>query len=281
MRLIPRVASLRRWCSTAALPRPPKVVFVTGGADGIGRAICDSFLTDGATVYAFDIDGEMLRCAAAEVADWNRTPLLRTIQGDASCAADVNAAVARIVAESDGAIDVVVNNCAIQPPESCVPIHTLSEEHWDRLLAVNLTSIYRTSRAALPHMLANGRGGSIINIASVQGLQSMPSVPAYAASKGAALSLTRQMALDYGASNIRVNAISPGTIRTALVERLDAAGTGPSIAEQGGNYPLQNRIGEPREVGDVAVFLASEKASFITGENIVVDGGIMAQGGWA
>lgn len=114
---------------------------------------------------------------------------------------------------------------------------------------------------------ANG-GGTIINIASVQGLQSQKAVPAYAAAKGGVLSLTRQMAMCYGEYGIRVNAISPGTIRTPLVEAL-IKGAGSTMEQAGSVYPLQGRVGEPSEVGDVAVFLASGKASFITGENLV------------
>ena len=126
-------------------------------------------------------------------------------------------------------------------------------------------------------------GGVIVNTASVQGLQSMKGVSAYAASKGGILSLTRQLALEYAEDNIRVLAINPGTIETPLVQEA-ADGTGKSLEEMkriwGSAHPL-NRIGQPIEIGNVAVFLASEKASFMTGEYVCVDGGMMALGAWA
>jgi NAD(P)-dependent dehydrogenase (short-subunit alcohol dehydrogenase family) len=139
------------------------------------------------------------------------------------------------------------------------------------------------SKYALPHIRAQGPGGSVINMASVQGLQSMPGVPAYAASKGGVLSLTRNMALDYAPSGIRVNAICPGTIDSALVRDLARAEGGDldaNLVRYGAFHPL-GRIGLPEDIAQTALYLASPRASFVTGIALVVDGGFMAQGAWA
>jgi NAD(P)-dependent dehydrogenase (short-subunit alcohol dehydrogenase family) len=139
------------------------------------------------------------------------------------------------------------------------------------------------SKYALPHIRAQGPGGSVINMASVQGLQSMPLVPAYAASKGGILSLTRNMALDYAPLGIRVNAICPGTIDSELVRGLALAEGGDldaTLARYGAFHPL-GRIGVPEDIAQAALYLASHRSSFVTGTALVVDGGFMAQGAWA
>ena len=173
------------------------------------------------------------------------------------------------------------NNVGIQPTDSYQPIHEVSDQTWERIIGVNLTSCFRMSRGCLPHMLEAG-AGVIINTASVQGLQSAKGVPAYAASKGAILSLTRQMALDYAEQGIRVLAVNPGTIDTPLVdEALDAVGGDEEQirVSMAATHPM-NRIGQPSEVARVVLFLASDDASFMTGESVCVDGGIMARGSW-
>ena len=127
-------------------------------------------------------------------------------------------------------------------------------------------------------MLKNENGGAVVNIASVQGLQSQPGIPAYASTKGAILSLTRQMGVEYAAQGIRVNAVCPGTIATPLVRKLILS-RGKKMEDAGIPYPMK-RIGKPEEVAHAVVFLASDRASFITGTSLTVDGGIMALGGW-
>jgi len=168
-----------------------------------------------------------------------------------------------------------VNNVAMQPEAVC---HEHSLEDWMRCLNVNLTSYFLFSKFTIPHMLEHGKG-AIVNLGSVQGFQSQSAIPSYAASKGGVLSLTRQLAVEYAAQGIRVNAVSPGTINTPLVASvLQARGT---TEEQAGNvYPMK-RIGQPHEVAEVILFLASDQASFITAENIMVDGGIMGLGCWS
>jgi NAD(P)-dependent dehydrogenase (short-subunit alcohol dehydrogenase family) len=161
-------------------------------------------------------------------------------------------------------------------------IEDLPEEAWDRIVGVNLKGVFLMSKHAIPQIRAAG-GGVIVNLASVQGLQSMPGVPAYAASKGGVLSLTRNMALDYARERIRVVAICPGTIDSEMVRtsaRAEGGDEDANVRRYGDFHPI-GRIGQPEDIANAALFLASDKASFITGEYLCVDGGFMAQGAWA
>ncbi|CAE7519852.1 bacC, partial [Symbiodinium necroappetens] len=182
--------------------------------------------------------------------------------------------IGRQIAEA-GPIDILINNVCVQLEASC---HEHSLEDWNKTLAIGLTSYFLFSKLCLPHMLEKGCG-AIINIASVQGSQSQQRIPAYAAVKGGVLSLTRQLGVEYASKGVRVNSVSPGTIATPLVAGiLERAGTTREAAGQA--YPMR-RIGEPNEVAKVVLFLASDDASFITAENITVDGGITSLGGMA
>eukprot|EP00667_Euglena_gracilis_P016220 EG_transcript_16945 len=277
-------------CAPTAQPAAPptscgedytgKVVIVTGGAKGIGRAICQLFAIRGASVWCADVDV----VAGNEVID-----LLRNARGtfhfrpcDVTNDAEVASAIEQVADAHGGQIDILVNNVGVQVDDGH-PAHELSVDLWDKVLAINLRSHFLFAKHCLLRMLPR-QAGVIINIASVQGLQSQPGIPAYAASKGGVLSLTRQLAMDYAPHGIRVLAICPGTIRTPLVEgviRARAAGGDFDQALRAANavYPLR-RIGRPEEIAEVCLFLASERASFMTGESVVVDGGIMAKGGW-
>ncbi len=257
-----------------------KVVIVTGGAQGIGRGICEAFAREGARVLCADVNAEKGN-ALAEEKGAAAPGEIAFQEADVSKHEDCRGVVERAVADWGG-IDVLCNNVGIQPPDSYVPAHELPIDAWDRILDVNLKSCFLMTRLCVPEFKKRG-GGVIVNTASVQGLQSMKGVSAYAASKGGMLSLTRQLALEYAEDNIRILAINPGTIETPLVaEAAEAAGK--SVEEMsstwGQAHPLK-RIGQPIEIGNVAVFLASEKASFMTGEYVCVDGGIMAIGAWA
>jgi NAD(P)-dependent dehydrogenase (short-subunit alcohol dehydrogenase family) len=254
-------------------------VLVTGGALGIGRGIVEAFAAEGASVAIADI--------AAVPAEETRTALqddgrrVIAVAGDVSDAASARRMVDETVA-AFGRLDVLVNNAGIMPPDWYDRLEDLSEERWDRILGVNLKGAFLMSKFALPH-IRNAGGGSIINIASVQGLQSMPRVGAYAASKGGLLSLTRAMALDYAPHGIRVNAICPGTIDSEMVRaiaRTEPGDEDENVRRYGSIHPL-GRIGQPADVAASAVFLASDRASFITGEALSVDGGFMALGSWA
>ena len=255
-----------------------KVAIVTGGAKGIGRACTLALGREGASVVFADID----RAANQE---------LLAMAGDEGLAvqdlaADVSDSreAARVVGHADhsfGGVDILVNNVGIQPPSSYVNAVDTPEELWDRIIDVNLKSFFLMAKFAIPKMKLRG-GGVIVNMASVQGLQSMKKVPAYAASKGGILSLTRNLALDFAADNIRVLAICPGGVDTPLQQEAFEA-SGGDVAELraklGQAHPLGRTAG-PEEIANVLVFLVSDRASFMTGEYVCVDGGINARGSW-
>jgi NAD(P)-dependent dehydrogenase (short-subunit alcohol dehydrogenase family) len=252
-----------------------KVVIVTGGAKGIGRAISLAFAREGASVLCADVDDQAGQAIERDSADLAGAIVYQ--KADVARAEDCHALVDTCVARWGG-VDVVVNNAGIQPASSYLPAHELPEDAWDRILGVNLKSTFLTTKYSVPQMKSRG-GGAIVNIASVQGLQSAKGVSAYAASKGGLLNLTRQLALEYAADGIRVNAVNPGTIETDLA----IAGSGGLEALREGasrTHPL-GRAGKPEEIADAVLFLASGKASFITGEYLCVDGGLMAKGAWS
>ncbi len=255
-----------------------KIVIVTGGAKGIGRSSCLAFAREGATVVCADVDAQ-----ASEKIMADARGLIGSIQFEKVDVAD-SAQCRELVAQTVstyGGVDIVFNNVGIQPPESFLPVHEYPEELWDRIIAVNLKSHFLMSKYCIPQMRVRG-GGVIINNASVQGLQSEKKVCAYAASKGDILSLTRQLALEYAEDGIRVLAICPGAIDTPMLEASlkGFAEASDSIrAKLHQSHPLR-RIGTPEEVAAVVLFLASEKASFMTGEYVCVDGGLMAKGSW-
>jgi 3-oxoacyl-[acyl-carrier protein] reductase len=253
-----------------------KVVIVTGGAKGIGHAISLSFAREGANVLCADVDVEAGQQTEKEAADLPGA--LQFVNADVS-KAEVCRQLVDTAVNNWGGVDILCNNVGIQPMESYLPAHELPEEMWDRIMDVNIKSRFLMTKYCAPEMKKRG-GGVIINTASVQGLQSAYNISAYAASKGADLSLTRQLALDYAKDNIRVLAINPGTIETPLA----AAGSNNDYAalrkaaEE--THPL-GRIGQPQDIANVVLFLASDAASFMTGEFINVDGGLMAKGAWA
>ncbi len=256
-----------------------KVALVTGAAMGIGRGIAEAFLEEGASVASVDIDGAAARTTASEIAADAAKHLV--VEGDVSSIDDVKRIVDATVTEFGG-LDILVNNAGIQPASSYLTAEDLPEEVWDRILNVNLKAHYLTARFCIPEIKKRG-GGAIVNIASVQGLQSQARVPAYAASKGGVLSLTRQLALDYAAEGIRVVAVCPGAIDTPLL-RNSVTGSVQDLEEAvkgwAGSHPMR-RIGTPAEIANVVLFLASDRASFMTGEYVCVDGGMMALGAWA
>jgi NAD(P)-dependent dehydrogenase (short-subunit alcohol dehydrogenase family) len=250
-----------------------KVAVVTGGASGIGWASAERFAAEGAAVVVVDLDGQGAEEAAAKLTGAGHVAV--GLAADVSSASDVAAAFARTV-EVLGRIDVLFNNAGIAVGGSVL---TVAEDAWDRCFAVNVKSVLLCSRAAVPHMEAVG-GGSIINTASVAGLVAVENAAAYCAAKGAVISLTRNMAIDLAARNIRVNAVCPGTTLTPMVERLVVARGGgdrdKGMAMTVAKYPL-GRLGHPGEIAAVAAFLAGDDASFVTGQAFTADGGMTAQ----
>lgn len=255
-----------------------KSVVVTGGAQGIGGGVSTGFARAGASVTVVDID----EAAAAALTDslGNEGCTAQYAIADVSSHPDARRAIEQAVS-AYGGVDVLVNNAGIQPLGSYVKLDAETEEGWDRIIGVNLKACFLMSKYAIPSMRERG-GGVVINIASVQGLQSQPLVPAYAASKGGVLSLTRNMALDYARENIRVVAINPGSIDTPMLRaQAREAGDEDAMVETWGRTHPIGRIGQPADIANAAMFLASDQASLITGEFLCVDGGYMAQGAWA
>ncbi len=244
-----------------------KVAAITGAADGIGYAISAAMALEGAYVVMSDIDDAKGEAAAAGL----RTRGLRADfrQCDVAEDADIATLVAAAV-EKGGRLDILVNNAAVAI--GGMPVHQMTDDEWHRLIAINLTSVFRGCRHALPHMIAQGRG-SIINMASAQGHIGLDGWTAYAGAKGAVMAMTRQMAVEFGPMGVRVNSISPGTIATPMNEGV-LARLGPAVGRAWVKMHPIGRIGRPEEVAEAAVYLASDAAGFTTGIDLRVDGGL-------
>ena len=244
-----------------------RVALVSGGANGIGRAICEALLESGASVVCMDIDST----AAADLPDG-----IEFVMGDTSCEDDCRNAV-EFTIDTHGAIDILVNNAAIQPKASYAPMHEFPKELWDRMVGINLTGYALLAKHVLCQMLQQ-HSGVVVNISSGQGHRTARQVPAYGPVKAANLMQTRQWGVEYAREGIRVVSISPGAINTPMVQA--------TLLEQGGAAQVANRhplgrIGEPREVAAAVLWLASPAASFVTATDLEVDGGLGAFGAFA
>ena len=247
-----------------------KVAVVTGAGAGIGRATAEAFAAEGAAVVAADWDEPAAQAVVAAITADGGQAL--AVHADVSQDGDA-ARIASATRDAFGGIDILFNNAAVQTYGS---VWELPEEAWDRTIGVNLKSIYLVSRHCIPVMMERG-GGSIINTASVQGLASQRNVAAYAAAKGGVISLTRNMALDLGGHNIRVNSVCPGAIDTPLLRwASDLFGGEAEDTEDMGAMHALGRVGQPEEVAKIVLFLASDDASFCTGGAYLVDGGLLA-----
>ena len=236
---------------------------VTGGGSGIGRATCRRMTEEGAQVAVLDLDGD----AASTVAKDIGGVAFAVDVGDPDALRDVvDAAVASL-----GGLSILYNNAGIGEFNR---LHEYQPSEWDRVLRVNLTGVFAGFRAAIPHLLA-GDGGSIVSTASISGTRPAAGEGPYSASKAAVAALTASAALEY-APTIRVNAVSPGMIRTKLTDPMFEVFSGQ--LERFERTTPVGRVGEPEDIADVVVFLCSDLARFITGQNIVVDGGLTLHG---
>ena len=226
-----------------------KIALVTGAGQGIGRAIVELFKAEGATVIASDINGASEILDVAEPSDWDR--------------------VVMTTMKRHGSMDILVNNAGIVLAYE--PIHETSLEQWAKVVSVNQTGVFLGMRAVIPHMLRAG-GGSIVNLSSIWGSVGASGAAAYHAAKGAVRNMTKNAAVTYGKHNIRVNSVHPGIIYTPLI----AAQPDAMIAAIVAVTPL-NRMGRPEDVANACLYLASDEAEFVTGAELAVDGGYLAQ----
>ena len=246
-----------------------KVAIVTGAGTGIGRAAALAFAREGARVLVAGLEPERL----AETVD-----LVRAAGGEALAShtdvADPAQAAAMVEAAlaAWGRLDCAFNNAGIEGDTA--PLADCTLENWQRVIAVNLTGTFLCLRAEIPAMLRGG-GGAVVNCASVAGLVGFGGIPAYTASKHGVVGLTKAAALDYATSGVRVNAVCPGVIQTAMVDRF-TGGSPEAVAAMTAMQPV-GRLGRPEEVAALAVWLCSDAASFVTGEAIAVDGGFVAR----
>jgi NAD(P)-dependent dehydrogenase (short-subunit alcohol dehydrogenase family) len=238
-----------------------KVAIVTGAARGIGEAIATLLRDEGATVFSLDM-------GAPETAHDG----IRYLTGDVSDGASVQSAF-EVIDREAGRVDVLVNNAGIQ---RVALAQRMTEEDWSAVLNTHLTGMFLCAAQAITRMRAKGGGGAIVSIASAAGIVGIPGRGPYSAAKAGIMSLTRVLAMENARANIRVNAVAPGFTRTKLIEQALKDG---SIREewQLERVPM-NRLAEPREIADAVAYLASDRASYVTGQTLVVDGGWTVQG---
>jgi len=246
-----------------------KVALITGGGSGIGRAIALAFAREGAKVAVMGRRAEKVQEVAAEIRA--REGEAVAVSGDVAKAADAERAVRETV-EKLGGLNVLVNNAGML---SVATVGTVPEEEWDRVMTVNLKGPFLMSRAALPDMRKAG-GGAIVNVGSILGLIAMKDRAAYCASKGGVTLLTKAMALDHAHEKIRVNCICPSLVETELVQELFASSNGEALKKARVSTLPLGRMGRPEDVAEMAVFLASDEASWVTGTAMPLDGGLSA-----
>jgi len=247
-----------------------KVVLITGGGTGIGTAIAERFVAEGAKICISGRRQEMLDKVARSLL----AGTIATCPGDVTKVKDVKRMVETALTFG-GRLDVVVNNAGIDPGGTVTDVDV---ELWRQVIEINLTGPFLVMKEAIPHMIKGG-GGSIINISSLGGLRCLPGMAAYCSSKAALIMLTKQAALDYGPFKVRCNAVCPGATRTAMLEealsplaqaiRTDVDGVFARISS---NVPLR-RVAAPDEISGICSYLASDDSSFMSGSVLLIDGG--------
>jgi NAD(P)-dependent dehydrogenase (short-subunit alcohol dehydrogenase family) len=246
-----------------------KMALVTGGSSGIGRAAALAFAREGADLVIADIQTEPGEETVQMIENTGRKAIF--VKTDVSKATEVEMLISTAV-ETYGRLDCAHNNAGIEGTMATTANYT--EDDWDRIMTINLKGTWLCMKYEILQMLKQG-GGTIVNTASTNGMTGFPGMPAYCASKGGILQLTRTAALEYARAGIRVNAVCPGTIQTPMLERIAT-----NISNAGTPFALNlpsGRIGTPEEAAAAVVWLCSDAASFVTGHALVVDGGMTAQ----
>jgi NAD(P)-dependent dehydrogenase (short-subunit alcohol dehydrogenase family) len=250
-----------------------KVAVVTGAGSGIGRAAAARFAAEGAAVAVLDLNADAAKETAAQIGAAGGTAV--AVAANVADRDQVSSCFGQILGEY-GRVDVLYNNAGVNSSGSVLDA---TEDDWDRSLAVNAKGTFLCAQAAAPSMIASG-GGSIINQGSVAALVGIASFASYCAAKGAVVALTRSMSVDLAPRGVRVNVICPGTVYTPLMEpMLTARGGGDlaaGLALTVAKYPI-GRLGTPEEIAAVALFLASDESSFLTGSVLTADGGMTSQ----
>ncbi len=243
-----------------------RIALITGAAAGIGQATAQLFAEEGAQVFLADNNAAGVEAASAALVEngHRATPIV----ADVTRGQDV-VQMFRTIQAKAGKLDVIVSNAGVNIRSD---FRHLTDADWVRIREVNLDGVLRVARDGLPLLQASGRG-SLVNIASIMGHRGLRQIAAYSATKGAVAALTRGLAVEYAAFNVRVNTISPGFIETAMTER---ALRMPAIRKGLVDKTAMRRLGQPIEIARVALFLASEDASYVTGAEILVDGGMSA-----
>jgi NAD(P)-dependent dehydrogenase (short-subunit alcohol dehydrogenase family) len=250
-----------------------KIALITGAGSGIGRATARIFAREGARLALADVVEEAGRETAKIVSDAGAEAVF--VRTDVARSEEVNVLVAKTV-ETYGRLDCAFNNAGIEGAGALT--HKCTEENWNRVISINLTGVWLCMKAEIAQMLAQGGGGAIVNTSSLAGIVGAQGGPAYVASKHGVAGLTKAAALEYGRHRIRVNAVCPGPIRTPMMQRIIGMRGGSAEAEQRfiRSEPLK-RFGEPEEIGETVAWLCSDRASYVTGLPMPVDGGGVAQ----
>src|SRR3989339_339372 len=240
-----------------------KVALITGGAQGIGRAIADKLANEGAKIVIVDVMEDAAKKTAEEISKEKNVESL-SLKIDVSSSQETDEMVKKTV-EKFGKIDIIINNAGITRDNLLV---RMSDEEWDKVIAINLKGVFNCSKAAAKVMMKQ-RSGKIVNIASVVGLMGNAGQVNYSASKGGVIALTKTLARELASRNINVNAVAPGFIKTAMTDKL----SDEAKKKLTDIIPL-NRLGEPSDVANAVKFLCTDESSYITGEIISINGGM-------